>query len=80
MGARHGEGWILELYRGEVLVDVVRKGTAFAVCTTAGEARALGTFLFRFLFTFYSHLCNTSVEVLYYQDVGGIIGMFSIYS
>ncbi len=38
----HG-GWILDLYRGEVMVDVVRKGTAFAVRTTAGEARALGT-------------------------------------
>ena len=36
-------GWVLELSRGEVLVNVVRKGTAFAVRTAAGEARALGT-------------------------------------
>ena len=36
-------GWVLDLEKGEVFVDVVRKGTAFAVRTTAGEARALGT-------------------------------------
>lgn len=36
-------GWVLDLARGEVLVKIVRKGTAFSVRTTAGEARALGT-------------------------------------
>ena len=40
---RRQGGWILDLDRGEVLVDVVRKGTPFGVRTTAGEARALGT-------------------------------------
>jgi hypothetical protein len=34
---------VLDLSQGEVFVNVVRKGTAFAVRTTAGEARALGT-------------------------------------
>jgi len=36
-------GWVLDLTRGEVLVKIVRKGTAFSVRTPAGEARALGT-------------------------------------
>jgi ferric-dicitrate binding protein FerR (iron transport regulator) len=40
---RETGGWVLDLSQGEVFVNVVRKGTAFAVRTTAGEARALGT-------------------------------------